>query len=451
MEWGNVERVLQAAAALGLGLGAAACGPAVDDVRDADTMGEGHGSSTSVGTTSGGSTISGDPSEGTTDAGPASASGPMRLDLGDDSPKFDLGPVSFDLGPVEDCGVQPHDPTCDEPLGANESNTIACLHPPEGVSCDEVTPESFLQQVPTDCVWCGISVERLSCEPFEREDGSCCSWVVLQVQARCPPAGRPFTVEGSARVPSVVERDDWSRPCAPRLQGLDASTRATLAQAWAREACFEAASVASFSRFVLQLMSLAAPPELLVQAQAAIADEVRHARALFGLASAYAGHSLGPGDLAVDHALENTSDPIDVAVSLASEGCIAETISAMQLAVAAERAEDPEVRALLAGIAEDELRHAELAWSALGWMLMRGDDTMRTAVADVFRRATEQVPDAVSIADHLPTPVLRAAGRLSADERLEIAQRALAHCVAPAAAVVFEPWTTFDRSLPTRA
>lgn len=448
MEWVDVNGRLRAAVALGLAMGGGGCGPVVDtDVGETD--GTSGTSSTSAGTTSPAATSTSTSTTITatsTSRPPTSASttgqgdGP-RFDLGDGV--FDLNP-SFDIGaPSHDCEPVPRAPACSAEVSGGEYLHPICVETTGDTTCDMVQDDEFFEAT-WDCTNCSGNPERIACERFTLNDATCCSWVVIRPGQSCP--GRPFLVDGRARIPSAVERDDWCRPSSPNVHDLSPSTRAVLSQAWAAEGCHEAASVASFSRFVLQLLSLGAPSSLVARAQAAMADEVEHARAFFGLARAYGGVNLGPGQLSIDGALEHASDPIASAISLATEGCIAETVSAMQLELAASRATDPEIAELLSTIAEQELRHAELAWSALAWMLRRGDDSLRSAVADAFSRAEDAVPRAVSISDDLDPKILRAAGRLTAAQRLDVAQRALASCVAPVAAALFQPWTMIATS-----
>ena len=64
----------------------------------------------------------------------------------------------------------------------------------------------------------------------------------------------------------------------PDLRGLDEETRLALGAWWAEIAALEHASVASFARFTLQLLSLGAPPELLADVGQASADEIRRRR-----------------------------------------------------------------------------------------------------------------------------------------------------------------------------
>lgn len=203
-------------------------------------------------------------------------------------------------------------------------------------------------------------------------DGEECA-IVGEVEAfACTEAGcaigRPLLVGGSARAAEATGREDWR--AAPTGAGGDPGPEACalLAAHWARVAALEHASVGSFARFTLQLLALGAPPGLLLGAQEAAADEVRHARFAYGLASRFAGRAVGPGPLPLDGAMP----PLDAegfVTGLIEEACVGETLGAAEAAAAAEAARDPEVRAGLEGVARDEARHAALAWRSLVWVL----------------------------------------------------------------------------------
>jgi hypothetical protein len=208
--------------------------------------------------------------------------------------------------------------------------------------------------------------------------------------------GRPFLVEGAERVAPAARRSDWRELTPPglRVAELQGALPARLAREWTRVALMEHASIAAFARFTLQLMSLGAPPELIEQATAAMADETRHAKACFALASAYAGEPVGPGRLAVERSLDELSLTAIVRLTI-REGCVGETVAAIEAREAAEHATDPQVRALLSMISEDETRHAELAYQFLKWALSSGDMALHAAVHDEFealRRETECQP-----------------------------------------------------------
>ena len=186
--------------------------------------------------------------------------------------------------------------------------------------------------------------------------------------------GRPFFVAGEARTAPLAARSDWALP-AQLVQPDDARLRASLADYWAEVGRFEHASIASFARFALQLLALGAPPALIADTQAALADEIHHARLAFGLASAYADAPIGPGPLAVSACLADgqASEPRAILEGLIVEACVGETLAAIEAEEAASRARDPELARVLARIAADELRHAQLGWRALAWMLEQAE------------------------------------------------------------------------------
>ena len=360
----------------------------------------------------------------------------------DDGPSFDVGGGTPPDPPMpSDCFDDPPPPPkpgCDGMIGPGQVVGHFCVPKAGDALCDTVSSDDVLDQAQT-CLGCGGFADAVACGP-EAADGSCCYWVVYSPGQSCP--GRPFTIDGRCRVPGVVRRNDWAEAIDLEIDALAPEIREALAAAWADEGCYEAASVGSFARFVLELIGQAAPPSLIADAQRALGEEVGHARTFFGLASAYGRCPVGPSEIDVTGALDGSADAIDIAERLASEGCIAESISALQLQVAASRAEDPQVRARLLAVAEEELRHAELAWRALAWMLRRGDDRMRQSIATVFANATDFVPKATSAADELAADVLHRAGRLTFDERNMLAERALGSIVAPAVDRLFDPWTT---------
>jgi len=126
--------------------------------------------------------------------------------------------------------------------------------------------------------------------------------------------------------------------------------------------------VASFSRHSLQLLSLGAPPDLLERVHQASLDEVRHARLSYSLASRYLGREVGPGRLDVRDSLGDLA-PATILGSVVAEGCVGETVAAVEARLSHRLARDTEVAGVLATIATDEAQHAELAWAAVVWML----------------------------------------------------------------------------------
>ncbi|WAS91993.1 ferritin-like domain-containing protein [Nannocystis punicea] len=246
--------------------------------------------------------------------------------------------------------------------------------------------------------------------------------------------GRPFMVDDHAVTALAAERDDWravaSVPTAP------AAVRAALAAHWTQIALAEHASVASFARHVLQLLAVGAPPEFVLDTQRALADEVEHARLCFALASSYGGAGVGPGPLAQAHE-PGATDLESVVAAVIREACVGETLSALEAREAAERAEDPGLRRILARIADDEQRHAELGWRFVCWAREQLSDDARARTDAVFAAA---VADAAASAGDMSretgTPELRAHGVVDAPLRASVWLRGLQGLVQPAAAAL---------------
>jgi hypothetical protein len=174
--------------------------------------------------------------------------------------------------------------------------------------------------------------------------------------------GRPWLIDGTPRTAA--------------LQG-----RAT-ADRWARDGLYEHASVASFARFVSELLTLGAPPALVQAAQAAILDELEHARLCFELAAREHG-LVRPGPLPLDpHTTARAGDPLALALAVFDEGCIGESIAAVEAGITAAESEDPEVRRALERIAIDERQHAALAWRTLRWLVDSFGEPVRAALRD---------------------------------------------------------------------
>ncbi len=277
---------------------------------------------------------------------------------------------------------------------------------------------------------CGLSQfgSAVACGPLETMPEACC----YEVLGGCA-VGRPFTVDGVARVALVTDDSGWATAIAPSIAELDATTRAALAAAWTEEGITEHASVASFSRMALELLSLGAPAVLVEDTLTAALDEKRHATGAFGLAKAYGGVTVGPGKLDISRSLD-ASGIVAIAERLASEGCVAETVSAALVAEACAQATCPVVKAHLAIVAEEEARHAVLAWQTLGWILAHADVTRdtRERVAAIFAHAEQHVGFGV-------TPVtgdreaLRGHGHLPLAEKHIVARGVLAGVVREAA------------------
>lgn len=261
-----------------------------------------------------------------------------------------------------------------------------------------------------------------------REDQCCYEFV-----ASCGVSGRPFLVGERARTARAQRREGgaWGAAARPDVAQLSQETRAALADAWLRDALLEHASIASFSRFSLEMMAVGAPAELLDAAHDAARDEVRHAALCFGLASAYAGAALAPAPFAFGGGVEVSSDIAEIAARAVREGCVGETIAAVQASEQLALATDAAVRGALAIIAEDEARHAELAWRFVAWALKVGGGAVREAVSAAFE-ASFAAPPPDAPATDAPKDALAAHGRADSVVLAASHRRALRDIITPA-------------------
>ena len=207
---------------------------------------------------------------------------------------------------------------------------------------------------------------------------------------------------------------------------LTAEIREALGAQWVDNGLAEHASVASFSRFSLQLMSVAAPAALVEAAHLAAIDEINHAKLCFGLAAKFTGKQLGPGPFPIpDGVVEVATNLREMATSVAVEGCIGETMSVVRAAAQISMTDDPSVRKVLTTIATDEARHAGLAWKTVRWAYTTGSDEVKEAIRASLNRPFAILPPAPAAAAHERDQVLLRYGVLSkqATRELDIEHR----------------------------
>jgi hypothetical protein len=262
-----------------------------------------------------------------------------------------------------------------------------------------------------------------------------------------PSIRRPFLVGSSLRSAPSEPRGDWATTsfdaepgdpgALPALLGLDPATARELARAWLKDGLEEHASIAAFARFTMLLLSVGAPPELVVGAQRASIDEVIHARDCFTLAHRYeGGEALGPGALDVHDTL-GALTLAELAALCTEEGCVGETLGVALAVEQLELATDPAVRRVLTRIVRDEARHSELAWQFVAWAMseeQRGSARAR-GVADAVMRAADHALRVTRAMEIRVPPADLAAwhahGRLSCAEARVVSERAIREIVEP--------------------
>jgi hypothetical protein len=221
---------------------------------------------------------------------------------------------------------------------------------------------------------------------------------------------------------------------------IDPALRARLGELWVEDARMEHASIAAFERATLELMAMAAPPELLGEVQLAAADEVVHAQRCFGLAARFSGQQREPGPLATlpprvlglaDASASTDSDRaqtdwVRLALDTFIEGCVGETIATLIARRGMRRCEDPATLATLEQIVDDEGRHAGLAWQTIRWILDASGEHQGAVLAALERQAEGMAADARESCEALPSadPQVDELGRFGrCDRRTELLAR----------------------------
>jgi hypothetical protein len=137
-----------------------------------------------------------------------------------------------------------------------------------------------------------------------------------------------------------------------------------------------------------------------VSAHRAGLDEIDHARMSFKVASLCAGQPLGPGPLPISAQSITQSLSLQAsAIAAALDGCLNETIAALEAGAAADSTNHEVLKLVLEEIARDEQNHAELAWEYVAWAIATGGRSVR----DAIRSAAEEAMNALE-AEPAPAP-----------------------------------------------
>ena len=156
---------------------------------------------------------------------------------------------------------------------------------------------------------------------------------------------------------------------------------------FAESARLEAASVTAFRILRRELGHHRAPVPLLNAACRAAVDEIAHTRITAALARRYGARPLASRTVAAPA----TRTLEEIAVENAVEGCVRETYGVLVARWQVTHAADPLIRRAMAGIAEDETRHTELAWAVARWVEPRLSRAARSSVHDARAAALESL------------------------------------------------------------
>ena len=171
-----------------------------------------------------------------------------------------------------------------------------------------------------------------------------------------------------------------------------------IALAFSNQGEGEHASVASFARHTLQLMSMGAPATLLIGSQQSAIDEIKHAKMCYGIAKSFLGAKIQPNTLNIDGSVK-TMRKSEIIQSVIAEGCIGETVAAVRAQLSAHYAKEQKVKGILEEIAADETNHSQLAWNTVQWAINRFPE-LRVMAEETFRA---QLDRRMEIEHGLPT------------------------------------------------
>ncbi|HVK71039.1 MAG TPA: hypothetical protein VM694_41570 [Polyangium sp.] len=251
---------------------------------------------------------------------------------------------------------------------------LSCGPCPEHVSQIPLLPPSSDGGVEDAGDWIADECQRkcpngLSCvaASIPLEDGGTMPAIECTQMSECGAGRRPLAGYGPE------QRLDTKDLCAPGAWLVEAAT-------------LEAGSVIAFRELRRDLATLGAPRRLLRAASRAADEERRHTRRTRALARRY-GARVPEQPIGETRRLALE----ELATHNAAEGCVREAFGALVARWQATFAKDPEVRAAMARIADDEARHAVLAYAIDAWAKQRLDPAARARVEAARREAARAI------------------------------------------------------------
>jgi len=219
-------------------------------------------------------------------------------------------------------------------------------------------------------------------------------WMVLldEIVMSCGPHVEPYRtlLVTPAGAITTVEKIDVQKPYGAgcpgrRPEGLypcrPCDSADPLGRFFAAAAHLEAASVVSFERLSAELRTLGAPAALIHRALASGEDEVRHARMTSKMARRFGAESRP-----VEVAPAVARSALQIALENATEGCVRETYAALVAHWQATAATDGAIKCMMQLIAQDETRHAALAWDVAAWL----EPLLSTAERELVENARQR-------------------------------------------------------------
>lgn len=149
----------------------------------------------------------------------------------------------------------------------------------------------------------------------------------------------------------------------------------------------EHTSIASFSRVTLQLLQLGAPSSIVNLLLLAAQDEIKHAKICFAIVdqlSKTPDSNERKSDYPDIFPLPNASIPTDI-YTLTSEtlkeGIVGESVAAVRLCIRSRTTSNVDLKNILRDVAQDEAKHAALAWKTLSYIIQKKSHKMNAKSA----------------------------------------------------------------------
>lgn len=219
---------------------------------------------------------------------------------------------------------------------------------------------------------------------------------------------------------TLIEEGDPGCVFGRKPAGLCAETRGSaddaLGRFFAEAAYLEAASVYAFERLEEELRALGAPLDLTEAARSSRKEEIRHARMTTKLAARF-GATVAEPSIDENVARERRS-AYEIALENAVEGCVRETYAAIVAHWQAQACADRQIAVIMKKIAEDETKHAALAWDVAAWLEPQLTTDERARIDAARDAARDEMR--VSLARELDESVITVAGMPRAADALAL-------------------------------
>ena len=223
-----------------------------------------------------------------------------------------------------------------------------------------------------------VNISKCYCETerwYNRVDSECFNFTndtdIREWWYQCAD-GRPYNIKTQSHLKADIKYIDCTDyQYHINFSVYDYDYNCKIRNEWTKRALSEHASIGTFAKFTLQLMSIGAPIWILKLSNKASLDEIKHTQLSFDIVNMYNNNNNGQMCITYDqfpvHSLNIDNDWNEILRDTAIGGCIGETISVFEMAT--ENKYNNVIDDIVYEIAQDEIRHAALAWITVKWII----------------------------------------------------------------------------------